>query len=168
MRNWSKEEGAWVRRVLRTSPWYEVMVEKRSEPVYGGYDYEFVGKLSDRLNCNICTKVLRDPHLTVCCGQHFCESCLNKWFTRQGKGICPHCRADGEAFNHVIDKSVRSEVIQLKIRCSNHGEGCQWTGELGALKKHLESDTGCDCVMVECPNKCYFYVDHWLTPPYMT
>ena len=46
---------------------------------------------------------------------------------------------------------------QLKIRCSNHGEGYQWTRELGALKKHLESDTGCDCVMVECPNKCYFY-----------
>ena len=122
--------------------------------VYGGYDCEFVGAVSDRLNCNVCTKVLRDPHLAVCCGQHFCESCLNKWFTRQGKESCPHCRAEGREFNHVIHKGLRSEVNQLKIRCSNHGEGCQWTGELGALKQHLESDNGCGFMVVECPNKC--------------
>ena len=122
--------------------------------MYGGYDCEFVGAVSDRLNCNICTKVLRDPHLTVCCGQHFCESCLNKWFTRQGKESCPHCRAEGGEFNHVIHKGLRSEVNQLKIRCSNHEEGCQWTGELGTLKQHLEADNGCGFVVVECPNKC--------------
>ena len=127
------------------------MAEK---PVYGGHDCEFVQEVSDRLNCNICSKVLRDPHLAVCCGQHFCESCLNKWFARQDKESCPHCRAEGEAFHHVIDKSVRRAVNELKIRCSNHGEGCQWIGELGELKKHLESDKGCGFVIVECPNKC--------------
>ena len=73
--------------------------------------------------CQICTKALRDPHLAVCCVQHFCESCLNHWFTRQCKQSCPHCHAEGEAFNHVIHKGLRSEVNQLKIRCSNHGEG---------------------------------------------
>ena len=131
------------------------MAEERSKPVYGGYDYEFVDKVSDRFICQICTKALRDPHLAVCCGQHFCESCLNQWFTRQCKQSCPHCQAEGEAFNHVIHKGLRSEVNQLKIRCSNHGEGCQWTGELGALKKHLESYDGCSFVVVECPNKCF-------------
>ena len=54
----------------------------------------------------------------------------------------------------MIHKGLRSEVNQLKIKCSNHGEGCQWTGELGALKKHLESNSGCDFVMVKCPNRC--------------
>ena len=122
--------------------------------MYGGHDCKFIGAVSDRLNCNICTKVLRDPHLAVCCGQHYCESCLHKWFTRQGKESCPHCRAEGEEFHHVINKGVRSEINQLKIKCSNHGEGCQWTGELGTLKMHLESDKGCDFVMIECPNKC--------------
>ena len=131
------------------------MAEKRSEPVYGGYDYEFVDKISGRLNCSICTKVLRDPHIAICCDQHFCESCLIKWSTKKCKHSCPHCRAEGEAFNHVIHKDLRSEVNELKIRCNNHGEGCQWTGELGGLKKHLESDKGCDFVMVECPNKCH-------------
>ena len=130
------------------------MAEK---PVYGGHECELVQEVSDRLNCQICTKVLRDPHLAVCCGQHFCESCLNKWFTRQDKESCPHCRAEGEAFHHVIDKSVRRAVNELKIRCSNHGEGCQWAGELGELNKHLESDDGCGFVMVECPNKCFTF-----------
>ena len=29
-----------------------------------------------------------------------------------------------------------------------------WTGELGALKTHLESDKGCGFVKVRCPNRC--------------
>ena len=122
--------------------------------MYGGHDHEFVSQVADRLNCHICTKVLREPHLAVCCGQHFCESCLNEWFKKQRKESCPHCRAEGEAFNHVIHKGLRSEVNQLEIKCSNHGEGCEWRGELGALKPHLESDCGCGLVIVECPNKC--------------
>ena len=49
-----------------------------STPGYGGYDYEFVRQVPERFMCiNICTKVLREPHLTVCCGQHFCGSCLD-------------------------------------------------------------------------------------------
>ena len=139
--------------VSQTLPPLYTMAKK---PVYGGYDCAFVDKVPDRFICQICTKVLRDPHLAVCCGQHFCESCLNKWFTRQGKESCPHCRAEGEGFRHVINKGVGSEINQLKVKCSNHGhgEGCQWTGELGTLKQHLESDKGCDFVMVKCPNKC--------------
>ena len=129
-----------------------------AEKVYGGHDHEFVCQVADRLNCQICTKVLREPHLAVCCGQHFCESCLNEWFKKQRKESCPHCRAEGETFNHVIHKGLRSEINQLKIKCSNHGEGCEWRGELGALKTHLESDRGCGFVMVECPNKCKCHV----------
>ena len=125
------------------------MAEKK-EP-HGGYDREFVCEVPDRFVCQICTKVLRDPHLAVCCGQHFCESCLN---TRQGKESCPHCHAEGESFNHVVHKGLRGEINQLEIRCSNHGEGCLWIGEMGALKAHLESDRGCGYVIVNCPNKC--------------
>ena len=131
---------------------------------YGGHEHEFVGEVSDRLICQICTKILRDPHLAVCCGQHFCESCLNKWFDRQrGKQSCPHCRAEGDAFNHVVHKGLRSEVNQLKIRCTNRGEGCEWIGELGGLKRHLDSDNGCGFIEVECPNKCVDILYPWAT-----
>ena len=86
----------------------------------------------------------------ACCGlkckwRHFCESCLK---------YCPHCRTAGKAFSHVINKGLRSEINQLKIICSNHAKGCLWTGELGALKIHLESDKGCGFVEVNCPNRC--------------
>ena len=129
--------------------------------VYGGYDNDFVGEVADRYICQICTKVLREPHLAVCCGQHFCESCLNKWFNRQqGRQSCPHCRAEGAAFSHVINKGLRSEINQLKIRCINRGEGCEWTGELGTLKTHLESERGCGFVEVKCPNKCLQVYTH--------
>ena len=134
------------------------MAKKEQETGYGGYNHEFVGEIADRFNCQICTKVIREPHLAVCCGQHFCESCLSKWFTRQGKESCPHCRAEGAAFHHVINKGLRSEINQLKVKCSHHGigKGCKWTGELGELKTHLESEKGCGFVFVECPNKCIY------------
>ena len=131
------------------------MAVQATATVYGGHDNDFVGEVADRFICQICTKVLREPHLAVCCGQHFCESCLNKWFSRQqGRQSCPHCRAEGAAFSHVINKGLRSEINQLKIRCINRGEGCEWTGELGTLKTHLGSERGCGFVEVECPNKC--------------
>ena len=57
------------------------MAKKRES--YGGYDSEFVDDVPDRFMCQICTRVLHDPHLAVCCGQHFCESCLNRWFKKQ-------------------------------------------------------------------------------------
>ena len=120
----------------------------------GGHDSEFVCEVPDRFICQICAKVLREPHLAVCCGQHFCESCLNRWFNQHRKQSCPHCRAEGKEFSHVINKGLRSEINQLKVKCSNHGKGCKWTGELGALKTHLESDKGCGFVVVRCPNQC--------------
>ena len=118
---------------------------------YGGYDLTFTKPVPDRFNCNICTKVLRDPHLTVCCGQHFCESCLDHWFKKQ-KTTCPHCRH--ENFNHVLNKSLKREIDDLEIRCTKQGLGCQWVGELSSLQTHLDSDKGCGYVEVQCSNKC--------------
>ena len=133
--------------------------QQNKQPRYGGYDYEFVSEVADRYYCQICSKVIREPHLAVCCGHHFCESCLNRWFVtrharRRPKESCPHCRAKGEEFLHVINKGLRNEINQLKIKCSNHAEGCQWTGELEALKAHLKSDKGCGFVIIRCPNRC--------------
>ena len=122
----------------------------------GGHKHEFVGEVADRFVCRVCTKILHDPHLAVCCGQHFCESCLNEWFRKQrGKQSCPSCGTEGDTFNHVINKGLKSEVNQLKIRCTNRRQGCNWIGELGRLKTHLDSDNGCGFVDVTCPNKCF-------------
>ena len=54
----------------------------------------------------------------------------------------------------MINKGLRSEINQLKIKCSNREKGCEWTGKLGELKTHLESEKGCGFVTVKCPNIC--------------
>ena len=122
---------------------------------YGGYDYDFVEEVPEELVCStICTKVLRDPHLTACCGQHFCNSCLEHWFKRQGKQVCPHCRK--ERFSHILDKPIKRRIDQLKVHCTNHKAGCKWVGEMSSLQTHLDSDSGCGYVEVSCTNRCTF------------
>jgi len=120
---------------------------------YGGHNYEFCDKVPEELICNICTKPLLKPHLIVCCGQHYCESCLKFWFNKHKK-CCPHCRADGEEFQHVPNKSIERKVNELKIHCANHKNGCQWVGELSSSQSHLNSDKGCEYVEVSCTNMC--------------
>ena len=119
---------------------------------YGGYDFNFTKPVPDKFYCSICTKVLRDPHLTGCCGQHFCESCLKHWFRKQKKTTCPHCRHNN--FNHMLNKERKREVDELEIQCTKQRVGCQWVGELSSLQAHLDSDRGCGYVEVHCSNKC--------------
>ena len=114
----------------------------------GGYDQDFVEEVPARFICQICAKPYRDPHLTVCCGQYYCQSCLQQWFAKNG-GVkqCPHCRATRAAgdFDHVLHKGLRSEINELKVHCSNKKMGCPWTGELAALREHLERVEGPGC-----------------------
>ena len=115
-------------------------------------EYDFVDEVPEKLTCNICTNVLRDPRLTECCGQHFCQECLQSWFQQHKKITCPHCRE--EDFVHIRDKSIKREINQLQVYCSKREEGCMWVGEVCSLETHLRSETGCDYVMVSCPNGC--------------
>ncbi len=119
-----------------------------------GQVHDFVDEVPEKFKCRICTNVLRDPRLTECCGQHFCQGCLQSWFQTQTRTLrsCPHCRTVN--FVHIHDKSVQRELNQLCIRCSHHEEGCQWVGELGDLQTHLNSNSGCGYQVVECPNRC--------------
>ena len=45
------------------------------------------------------------------------------------------------------------DVNELKVWCTNHKEGCEWMGELGDVKSHLDSDKGCGYVEVTCTNE---------------
>ena len=118
----------------------------------GGYNLKFIKPVPKQLYCTVCTKVFRDPHLTGCCGQHYCESCLKYWFRKQKKTTCPHCRHDN--FNHMLNKALKREVDELEILCIKQEVGCQWVGELSSLQTHLNSDEGCEYADVQCSNKC--------------
>lgn len=122
---------------------------------FGGLDEDFVDAVADTFLCQICAKPLRDPHITKCCGHNFCESCLEKWSKTQREPCCPLCRSVGDEFQHFLDKKTKRAIDTLKVRCSNHKKGCEWIGEKGALRDHLDSKGGCGYVEVECPLGCY-------------
>ncbi len=125
--------------------------EHHSRTELGGYDLELFcdTKVPDKLVCSICMKVLCQPRLTECCGQHFCEACLAHWAQR-GTYTCPHCRQ--QQFVHIRNKALRREINQLTVTCYHRDDGCTWTGELGGLDCHLSAD--CGHVKVNCPNGC--------------
>ena len=125
----------------------------------GGYEYSFVDEIPSKYYCNICSKVLREARLTVCCGQHYCDSCLQQWLasaTQRETKTCPHCRQEG--FQSFPNKEKIREINEFRVKCTNHEKGCDWVGELGDLEKHIKSDDGCGFVMVECGNSGYFMI----------
>ena len=116
-------------------------------------EHAFIDKVPEEYNCSICTKVLDEPMLTDCCGQHFCKVCLENWF-ETGPGqkrtkTCPHCRS--EEFVYIKSLPLKRKISSLEIYCPNHAKGCREQFSLGVLENHLAT---CSFVYVECTNKC--------------
>ena len=125
---------------------------------YGGYDHDFVGKLDQKFYCLVCQKVLRDPVLTGCCGQHYCDSCLQQWRRANYENSCPHCRKVN--YKSLIDKPLQREINDLKVYCPHRSLGCRWSAQLTTLPSHLESEKdGCAYVKVKCTLRCGETVD---------
>ena len=125
----------------------------RGGSLYGGFDHKFVEAVDD-FTCSICTKVLREPHLTVCCGQHYCSSCLEHWAKTQAKPTrCLYCRQTTD-FRHFLDKKMERKIKSLHVLCVHSEDGCQWKGELRNLGNHLNLEKGCSFVQVDCSNNC--------------
>ena len=121
-----------------------------NQSAIGGYDYTFVDEIPAKYHCQICSYVLRDARLTVCCGQHFCDLCLKQWSAQGSRLTCPYCRQEG--FGSVLNKALIREINEFRVKCTNHQKGCDWVGELGGLNKHIESDDGCGFEIVKCKN----------------
>ena len=119
----------------------------------GGYDYEFVSPPPKSLECPICLLTLHDPHVISCCGNEFCQRCIER-VQRDGKP-CPLCNEHN--FSTMLHKKLVREVNALVVRCPQNKQGCEWEGELGQLQGHLNPDVGkegCGYVIVACPYKC--------------
>ena len=105
--------------------------------------------LPDDYQCMICAKVLNEPHLTDCCGQHFCQACLEQWFKKQAKQICPHCRS--ETFTHISYIPLKRKIDDLQVYCPNQKEGCKEIMKLRTLDVHKN---GCGFAQVTCTQGC--------------
>ena len=62
---------------------------------------------------------------------------------------CPCCRETN--YEYMINKQKRSEIWSLKVYCENSEEGCEWTGELSGLERHLNS---AKCPLKYCRHGC--------------
>ena len=121
-----------------------------------GYDYDFVTAPPKSLECPVCLMTFRDPHVISCCGNEFCQLCIER-VQRDGKP-CPLCNEPN--FTTFLHKKLVREVNGLVVRCPQKELGCEWEGELGQVEQHLNpgaglsSSSGCGYVMVECRFQC--------------
>ena len=114
----------------------------------GGYEEDLVEQLSKDYECPVCLLLLRDPHLTQCCGTHFCESCIKP--VAFGSDKCPMCTQ--KIGTLMLNKRMQRSVGDLKIFCPNKADGCQWEGELRYKQDHL--DQQCQFILVQCKYDC--------------
>ena len=109
------------------------------------------------LECPICLRVLKDPHLTDCCGHHFCQTCILR--VKESNTPCPICQ--NSSFNIFPNLEKKRVVAQTQVYCSNQDRGCKWSGELNQLEQHLSL---CEYVMSPCSYGCgLFLTDHELS-----
>ncbi len=120
-----------------------------ASPQLSGYTMqcEFVESVKD-YECPLCLQVTREPSLTSCCGQHFCQVCIKKILTDNKP--CPFCKEN--SFTTLLDKKQRKRFLDLNIYCNKKADGYDWVGGLGELEQHLGEK--CRFVFVDCPYNC--------------
>ena len=118
-----------------------------------GFDCEFTEKPPKRSNCPICLLILREPYQVTCCGETFCQDCIQPIKTRNRP--CPKCQRTN--FDHYPDKGLEQELYSSRVFCSNKGKGCDWLGELRQLDQHLNANpdennqfNGCAFTNIKC------------------
>ena len=128
-----------------------------------GRGMEFVSPIPTDLQveCGICYGLLLQPHLTECCGHHFCRDCFNK--VSKQKKPCPLCSSP--KFNTMFDKSLARLISGLKVYCTHKSKGCEWKGEVKALEDHQKKGEAvgeCKYTPVTCANQCGSKIDRHL------
>ena len=115
------------------------MAQQTSQPAAKsqlfGFNCEFVDTppKAVQTDCPVCLLVLREPHQATCCGYAFCRACIEH--VRTDQKPCPTCtRKDFSVFP---DLRLQRSLYELCVRCPHKAGGCQWTGELSQLEKHL-------------------------------
>ncbi|XP_065660073.1 TNF receptor-associated factor 5-like isoform X3 [Hydra vulgaris] len=124
-------------------------MESLNQENFGGYDAYFISELLDEHECPVCKMALRKPIQTKC-GHRLCLSCAEEMRKRnKGVLICPLDNSILDSSEIFSDAAIERVIMQLKVKCSNFSSGCEWTGELKILNKHLGS---CEYQTLKCLN----------------
>ena len=133
----------------------EYIIDLAPDPAEVEDSFDFVENPPEDYICQVCLNVLSEPHVTDCCGQHFCRRCLEACVNEYTKmKSCPHCRET--RFRHMIYKPYQRRINELNVYCKNRDKGCPEVMNIKAMQSHLSksNETGCQYVAVPCPNGC--------------
>ena len=100
--------------------------------------------------CSVCLCVLKEPCLLDCCGNRFCQGCIEP--IKSEKRPCPLCNLPFTT--SLLDKQLKRTLNSLYIYCPQKVVGCTWTGELGTLSQHL--NVNCEDEIDARYNGCSF------------
>jgi len=105
--------------------------------------------------CPIDFGVCRDPVLDQC-GHSFGRSCINLWVKK--KNTCPLTNnAYSENPSFPENYAIKEFLNDLKVKCINHENHCDWQGLLDNLDGHLKKECGMELIICEnekCEKKC--------------
>ena len=136
-----------------------------SSEQHGGYDCEFVERPQElQADCPICMVVLREPFQVTCCGNSYCRTCIE--LVQTNEKACPTCNEPD--FSAFLNKGLQRALYSFRVRCVHQKSGCEWTGELRELDRHLNLNpelgkllNGCDFAPVACTHcREYFQRRH--------
>ena len=134
----------------------------------GGFECEFVERPPGILqtDCPVCLLIVREPNQVTCCGYSFCRACIEQVVSR--KKPCPTCNE--AEFSVFPDKRLQRSLYQFRVRCEHQKEGCEWSGELGQLDKHVNENPGlvnqlegCEFTRVACIHCVRLFERHLVT-----
>ena len=119
-----------------------------------GFDCEFVEKPQEAFqsDCPVCLQVLCEPYQVSCCGNSFCQVCIER--IKTDNKPCPTCSEKNIKIFH--NKGLQRSLYGFQVYCSHKREGCEWKGELGQLDNHLKE---CEYSEIEC-NYCSELIKH--------
>ncbi len=87
------------------------------------------------IQCTVCMGILGANGPVLKCGScqyHMCNSC---WQVVRGK--CPGCRVLTQPYEDLFLTNLHTRC-EIVCQNSKYGEGCQWQGQYGLAKNHLE------------------------------
>ena len=140
-------------------------------------EFDFVEPPAEEFFCPVTFELLLNPHQTTCCGHHLSEKAVDR-LQREGKP-CPMCKE--AKLVTISDKFFKRKASAILIHCPHKASGCEWVGEVGGSKQHINAcpkrpwkchhcdfkwtfEAGiqhmeeCTNYPVPCPNKCEIHV----------
>lgn len=128
---------------------------------------KFVDTVPEKFKCTRCKELLQDPHVTGCCGQHFCQKCIEiaekkassparqsifrhrgSWRGEyEGKIRCPSCRSTN--YKHMRYLPLTRKINELMVYCPHKDNGCEEQVKLELIEEHSNK---CEYQLVPCPH----------------